>query len=73
MADRTFTGVWIPREIWLDERLNAIDKVILTEIISLDDEVEHCHAGKYYLAQFWQCSESKVTKTIAKLIEMGYV
>lgn len=73
MADRTFTGVWIPKEIWLDDRLNALDKVILTEIISLDDDVEHCHAGNDYLAKFCQCSESKVTKTIAKLIELGYI
>lgn len=73
MAERDFKGVWIPKEIWLDERLNALDKVILTEIISLDDENEHCHAGNDYLAQFCQCSESKVSKTISKLIELGYI
>lgn len=73
MADREFKGVWIPREIWLDERLNALDKIILAEIDSLDNGDEHCHAGNDYLAQFCQCSTSKVTKTVSKLIELGYV
>lgn len=73
MEERKFNGVWIPREIWLDERLNALDKIILTEIDSLDNGDEHCHAGNDYLAQFCQCSASKVTKTISKLIELGYV
>lgn len=73
MADREFKGVWIPREIWLDERLNALDKIILAEIDSLDNGDEHCHSGNDYLAQFCQCSTSKVTKTVSKLIELGYV
>lgn len=73
MADRDFKGVWIPKEIWLDKRLNALDKIILAEIDSLDNGDEHCHAGNDYLAQFCQCSTSKVTKTVAKLINLGYV
>lgn len=73
MAEREFKGVWIPREIWLDERLNALDKIILAEIVSLDNGDEHCYAGNEYFAQFCQCSTSKVTKTISKLIELGYV
>lgn len=71
--NREFKGVWIPREIWLDDRLNALDKIILVEIDSLDNGEDHCHAGNEYMAKFCQCSESKVTKTIAKLIELGYV
>ena len=73
MEERKFKGVWIPRESGLDERLSALNKIILTEIDSLDNGDEHCHAGNDYLAQFCQCSASKVTKTISKLIELGYV
>lgn len=73
MEERRFDGVWIPREIWLDNRLNALDKVILTEIHSLDNGEEHCFAGNEYLAEFCQCSTSKVTKTVSKLIELGYI
>lgn len=73
MADRDFKGVWIPKEIWLDERLTMLDKGILTEIDSLDNGEDHCYAGNEYFARFCQCSESKVSKTISKLIELGYV
>jgi hypothetical protein len=40
--ERDFKGVWIPKEIWLDERLNALEKIILTEIDSLDATERGC-------------------------------
>ena len=70
--ERDFKGVWIPREIWLDERLNALDKIILVEINSLDGE-EGCFASNEYLAEFCQCSEAKVSKSISLLIQLGYL
>ena len=70
--NRDFKGVWIPKEIWLNENLTMIEKVILIEIDSLDNE-EHCSAGNDYLAQFCQCSISKVTKAIKKLEDMGFI
>ena len=71
--DRDFKGVWIPREVWLDTRLNALDKIILIEIDSLDSGERGCYASNKYIAEFCQCSESKVTKAISKLIELGYI
>lgn len=71
-ARRDFKGVWIPREVWLNKELSALDKIILAEIDSLDNE-QHCIAGNNYIAKFCQCSESKVSKSVKKLIEMGYV
>jgi len=70
--ERDFKGVWIPKEIWLDERLTALDKIILTEIDSLDGD-EGCYASNEYLAEFCQCSEAKITKSIALLTKYGYV
>lgn len=64
--NRDFKGVWVPKEIWLREDLDAIEKVILSEIDSLDNE-NNCTAGNEYFAHFCQCSESKVSKTIKKL------
>lgn len=71
--ERDFKGVWIPKEIWLDERLNALDKVILTEIDSLDQGESGCYASNKYIAEFCQCSERKVTDAITKLIKLGYI
>lgn len=72
MVEREFKGVWIPREIWLDEKLNMLEKGILTEIDSLDNE-NGCSAGNSYLAKFCQCSETKVSTAISKLIELEYI
>lgn len=70
---RDFKGVWIPREVWLDKRLSALDKVILTEIDSLDQGDNGCYASNQHLAEFCQCSERKVSDAVTKLIECGYV
>lgn len=72
--ERDFKGVWIPKEIWLDDRLTALEKVILAEIDSLDtDEYGGCIAGNDYLAEFCKCSANKVALAVSKLKEMGYI
>lgn len=71
--DRQFKGIWIDRDIWLDSRINALDKVILAEIDSLDVTEEGCYASNEYLSNFCQCSVSKVSSSISKLIECGYL
>ena len=71
--NRDFKGVWIPKEVWLDTRLNALDKVILMEIDSLDQGEKGCYASNEHLAEFCQCSKTKVSTAISKLIECGYV
>jgi hypothetical protein len=71
--ERDFKGVWIPKQVWLDERLNALEKIILVEIDSLDGDERGCYASNKYLAEFCQCSETKISKAISKLIELGYL
>ena len=70
---RDFKGVWIAREVWLDRRLNALEKVILMEIDSLDSTERGCYASNKYIADFCQCSETKVSTAISKLVTMGYL
>lgn len=69
---REFKGVWFPAEVWLDERLTALEKIILIEIDSLDGD-SGCYASNEYLAGFCQCSQSKVSSAIAKLKKLGYI
>ena len=71
--DRDFKGVWIPKEVWLDERLNALDKIILAEIDSLDNTDVGCFASNEHIANFCQCSERKVSEAISKLIKLEYL
>ena len=70
---RNFKGVWIPKEVWLDNRLTALDKIILIEIDSLNFEDKGCFASNEYLADFCQCSTTKVSLAISKLIKYDYI
>jgi DNA-binding Lrp family transcriptional regulator len=72
MENRDFKGIWIPKEIWLDNALSMIEKGILAEISSLDNE-NHCTASNEYFAKFCQCSVPTVTRAIKKLIELKYI
>lgn len=71
--NRDFKGVWIPKEIWLDKNLNALDKIILTEVDSLDKGEDGCYASNQYIAEFCQCSITKVSSSISKLIKLNYL
>lgn len=70
--DRAFKGIWIPAEIWLDENLTALEKIVWAEIDSLDGD-DGCYASNEYLSEFCQCSPTKVSKAISKLKSLGYV
>lgn len=69
---RDFKGVWFPREVWLDTRLTALEKMILAEVDSLDGE-DGCFASNQYLADFCQCSVTKVSTAISKLVGLDYL
>lgn len=71
--NRDFKGIWIPKEIWFDTRLSALEKVILAEIDSLDSTERGCFASNQELAEFCQCSEYKVSGAISKMIDLGYI
>lgn len=73
LDERDFKGVWIPKVVWLDNRLSALDKVILAEIDSLDQGERGCYASNKHIADFCQCSEAKVTKSVSHLIKFGYL
>lgn len=70
---RDFKGVWFPKKLWLDKRLNMLEKGICVEIDSLDDGINGCFASNEYLAEFCGCSERKVSDAISKLVNLGYI
>ncbi len=71
---RNFKGVFIPAELWLAEDLSFIEKGLITEIDSLDnDNKKGCYASDKYFAGFLGKSESSVTKLIAGLKKKGIV
>lgn len=72
MENRDFKGVWIPKEIWLNKELSALDKVLLAEISSLDNE-NHCFASNDYFAEFCGVGIATITRSIKKLKDLGYI
>lgn len=76
--NRAFRGVWIPKEIWLDKDLTAVQKVLLAEIHSLDNEENEgfkkgCYSSNQYFAEFMGISDRQVRNHISYLKKKGYI
>lgn len=71
--NRDFKGVWIPKSVYENQELSALDKIIFAEIDSLDNGENGCFASNAYLAEFCKCSERKVSESISILIKLGFV
>ena len=69
---RDFKGVWIPKEIWIDNNLSWIEKLFVTEINSLDNE-KGCFASNSYFADFFNISKSRCSQIITSLKRKEYI
>ena len=73
MVNRSFRGVWIPRDIWLNEDLSITEKCFLAEIDSLGGSEEGCFASNQYFAEFFNLSKERARKIIGELNKKGYL
>ena len=71
--ERGFQGVWIPKEIWLNNDLSWIEKLLLTEIASLAASEKGCFASDQYFADFLQVSKSSIGKALGNLKDKSLV
>ena len=62
--ERKFEGIWIAKEIWLNKDLDIIEKCLLVEINSLSKDDDICYASNEYFAEFFQCSERKISASV---------
>ena len=62
----------IPYAIWFCTQLTTTEKVLLVEIDSLCRNGK-CYASNEYLARFCQCSVTKVSQTISKLVDLELI
>lgn len=63
---RDFKGVWIPKEIWLNDNLGWTEKILLVEIDSLAKNGD-CFATNEYFSQFMKLSKDRISKLITSL------
>ncbi|MFR4479956.1 MAG: helix-turn-helix domain-containing protein [Fusobacterium sp.] len=71
--EREFKGVWIPKEIWLDDNLTWSEKMLLVEIDSLSTLEKGCIATNEYLSSFFNLSKDRISKLISSLKAKGYI
>ncbi|MDM8128845.1 conserved phage C-terminal domain-containing protein [Paraclostridium benzoelyticum] len=71
--ERGFKGIWIPKEIWLNESLSIQEKVFLVEIDSLDNDEDGCFASNEYFANFLKLSKNRCSEIIKSLEKKGFI
>ncbi|MBQ7882279.1 MAG: helix-turn-helix domain-containing protein, partial [Treponema sp.] len=60
-------GVWIPKEILLNEELNDKEKIVLSIVLCLSSELGYCFAGNRYLSNVLGVTINRVSKIISSL------
>ena len=68
---RQFTGVWIPSEVMLDERLSAVDKILYAEIASFGDK--GCWKRSEELQQICGVKRDGLQAACKRLRGCGYI
>lgn len=70
--ERDFKGVWIKKELYLTKDLSWMEKILYTEIDSLNKE-KGCYASNEHFADFLNVKISTVSNAISKLKSLGLV
>lgn len=73
IPQRQFTGIWIPSEIWLEEDLTSLEKMLWAEIHSLSKRAEGCTASNSHFVEFFGVTERWLQKSLANLKSKGLV
>ena len=69
---RNFEGIWIPKDIWLDQSMGWSEKLLFVEIKSLANNGE-CFASNEYFAKFLGVHKKHISRLVSNLSEMGLV
>lgn len=69
---RKCQGIWIPIEIWENEKLTIQEKVLLTEIQSFDHG-EGCWASNNHFSKFLNLTKDRAGRLVSSLVQKGFV
>lgn len=72
MSKLPFRGIWLPGEVFMDERLSQSSKLLWGIIHILSNE-KGCYASRATLGEYMGCSERNVQHLIEELITHGFV
>ena len=68
-----FCGIWIPAEVWNDDRLSPVEAITLAQIMALAKSKGYSDASNKYWAGFLKMSERNAIRVIQSLVNYGAV
>lgn len=73
LENRGFTGVFIPKRIWVNTELSPVQKMLLAEIEVLSEDTGYCYASNSHFAKWLDCSPQNVSNHIRRFQEMNAI
>ncbi len=70
--NRAFKGIWISADIWLNPDLSVMEKILLAEIDSLDNDLG-CWASNAHFSQFMGVGKCRISQLIASLKDKNLI
>ena len=71
--ERSFKGVYIPKDIWCNQELSGDEKLMWGEIFALDNEFGCVAKNEHFMDMFGWPNDRKPQRIIKSLKERGYV
>lgn len=71
--ERIVKGIWIPIEIWQDERLTWNEKILLMEIDSYTNQDKECYISNEYIMTLLSVSDRTASRCMKTLLDLGLV
>ena len=72
-SKRLFTGIWIPKDIYLNIDVKWIAKILFLEIHSFTANGKSCFMSNEYISNFLGISIRQVTRIITELKNIGWI
>ena len=69
----SFTGIWIPASVWLDETLNATERCLLGAIITLSATKKGCLASNDWFAKLFGTTPATIAVYISRFRQKGLI
>lgn len=73
MTDKPSYYSILTADVRYDEKLNASEKLLFSEITALSNRYGYCTAGNGYFSKLYNVSDRSVTRWIKHLKELGYL
>jgi len=71
--EREFKGVWIPKEVWLNNELSLVEKALLAEIDSFSGDGKAFYKSNETIQEEYKISRPTISKALKKLEGMGFI